>query len=90
MNQPPTSAEPCSKNVGETSIVLWIMAREQRIPTSHNPNQTRAALWRIFHQIKLRQPLEKQDSMQTMIGTSKRLDSFLVSCFFLLFWSMIA
>jgi hypothetical protein len=42
------SSEPCSKNAGETSIVLWIMARESRIPTSGNPNQIRAALWRIF------------------------------------------
>jgi hypothetical protein len=40
------SAEPCSKIAGETSIVLWITAREKRIPTSRNPN--RAALWLIF------------------------------------------
>jgi hypothetical protein len=37
-----------SKNAGETSIVLWITAREERIPTSRNPNQNRAALWRIL------------------------------------------
>jgi hypothetical protein len=42
------STEPCSKNAGETSIVLWITAREQRIPTSCNPNQNRAALRQIF------------------------------------------
>jgi hypothetical protein len=36
------------KNAGETSIVLWITAREQRISASCQPNQNRAALWRIF------------------------------------------
>jgi hypothetical protein len=29
------------------------------------------------NQIKLRQPIERQDSMQTMIQTSRGLDSFL-------------
>ncbi len=42
------SAEPCSKNAGETSFVRWITAGEQSIPASRNPNQNRAALWRIF------------------------------------------
>jgi hypothetical protein len=42
------STEPCSKNAGETSIVLWITAHEYRILTSRDPNQNRAALWRIF------------------------------------------
>jgi hypothetical protein len=31
---------------------------------------------RFFHQIKVRQPIGRQDSMQT-VGTSRRLDSFL-------------
>jgi hypothetical protein len=31
----------------------------------------------FFHQIKVRQPMGRQDSMQTMIRTSRRLDSFL-------------
>jgi hypothetical protein len=42
------SAEPCSKNARETSIVLWITAREYIIPTFRNPNQNRAAFWQIF------------------------------------------
>jgi hypothetical protein len=41
-------AKPCSKNAGEELIVLWIAARKQRFPASRNPNQNRAALWRIF------------------------------------------
>jgi hypothetical protein len=66
-----------AKNAGETSIVLCIMAREQRIPTSRNPTQNKAVLWQIFLSNKSRQPIERQDSMQTLIPTSRRLDSFL-------------
>jgi hypothetical protein len=32
---------------------------------------------RFFHKRKLRQPIGRQDSMQTMIRTSRKLDSFL-------------
>jgi hypothetical protein len=31
----------------------------------------------FFHKIKVRQPIGRQDSMQTVIQTSRRLDSFL-------------
>ncbi len=31
----------------------------------------------FFHQMKVRQPIGRQDSMQTVNRTSKRLDSFL-------------
>ncbi len=47
------SAEPCSKNAGKTSIVLWIIAGEWRIPTSRNPNKNREALWHIFSSNKI-------------------------------------
>jgi hypothetical protein len=40
--------EQCSKNAEEISIVLWIAARKQRIPSFRNTNHKRAALWRIF------------------------------------------
>ncbi len=62
------SVEPYSKNAGETSIVPWITVREKRIPTFRNPKQNRAALWRIFSSNK---------SAQTVIQTSRRLDSLL-------------
>jgi hypothetical protein len=32
---------------------------------------------RFFYQIKVRQPIGRQDSMQTVIRKSRRLDSFL-------------
>jgi hypothetical protein len=31
----------------------------------------------FFHHIKVRQPIERKDSKQTVIPTSRRLDSFL-------------
>jgi hypothetical protein len=63
------SAEPCSKNAGETSVVLWITACKKR--NQHPTIQT------IFHQIKVSQPIGGLDSMQTVIRTSRRLDSCL-------------
>jgi hypothetical protein len=56
-------AKPYSINAGETSIVLWIAARRKKIPSFRNPNQNRAALWRIF---SVSQPIGRQDSMQTV------------------------
>ena len=41
-------AKPYSINAGVTSIVLWIAAWEWRTSSFRNPNQNRAALWRIF------------------------------------------
>jgi hypothetical protein len=41
---------------------------------SPQPDQNRAALWLIF---SVRQPIGRQDSMQTVNRTSRRLDSFL-------------
>jgi hypothetical protein len=64
-------AKPYSVNAGETSIVLWIAAR--------NATQTKIELHfgRFFPEMKVRQPIGRQDSMQTVNRTSKRLDSFL-------------
>jgi hypothetical protein len=45
----------------------------KKIPSFRNPNQNRAALWQIF---SVRQPIGRQDSMQTVNRTSRRLDSF--------------
>jgi hypothetical protein len=45
----------------------------------HPAIQTKIELHFIgfYHQIKVRQPIGKQDSMQIAIRTSRRLDSFL-------------
>ncbi len=42
-------------------------------PTIRNPYQNRAALWRIFQQIKVRQPIGRKDSKQPVIPTSRRI-----------------
>ncbi len=37
-------------------------------------NQNRTALWRIFHHIKVRQPIGRKDSAQTVCRRSRRLE----------------
>jgi hypothetical protein len=49
-------------NKGETSVVLWITAREKRIPTKIEHHFAG-----FFHQIKVRHPTGRQDFMQTLI-----------------------
>jgi hypothetical protein len=66
------------KNAGDTSIVLWITAPLSK-EFQHPAIQTKIEqhFGGFFHQIKVRQPIGRQDSMQTVIRTSRRLDSFL-------------
>jgi hypothetical protein len=60
-------------------IVLWITARLLGKEFQHPAIQTKIEqhFGGFFHQIKVRQPIGRQDSMQTVIQTSRRLDSFL-------------
>ncbi len=47
--KPPSFWPNQASKMGEThQFFFGFTAQEQRIPTSHNPNQKRAALWRIF------------------------------------------
>jgi hypothetical protein len=53
-----------------------------RLPSKkfhHSEIQTKIELHfgGFFHQMKVRQPIGRQDSMQTVIRISRRLDSFL-------------
>jgi hypothetical protein len=45
----------------------------------HSATRTKIELHfgRFFHQMRVRQPIGREDSMQTVNGTSRRLDSFL-------------
>jgi hypothetical protein len=54
-----------------------ITTLEKRISTSRNPNQNRVALWQIFHLRNLRQLIGREDYLQSVIRTSRRLDLFL-------------
>jgi hypothetical protein len=60
--------------VGETSNVLWVAAC-----IHHSAIQTKIEVHfgGFFHHMKVRQPRARQDSMQTVIQTSRRLESFL-------------
>jgi hypothetical protein len=54
---------------------LWLVSKEFH----HATIQTKIELHCVefFHPMKVRQPIGRQDSMQTVILTSRRLDSFL-------------
>jgi hypothetical protein len=61
------SAEQCPKNAGETSIVIWITAREKKFKHPAIQTKIEQHFGGFFHQIKVRQPIGRQDSMQTVI-----------------------
>jgi hypothetical protein len=46
--------------------------------TSRNPNQNSATLWHIFYQIKVSQPKERKDSIQTVCQRNRRLEAFCI------------
>jgi hypothetical protein len=52
---------------------LWLMSKEFQHPAIQT--KTEQHLDGLFHKIKVHQPIRRQDSMQTMIPTS-RLDLF--------------
>jgi hypothetical protein len=49
----------------------------KRISSFRNPNKNRVTLWGIFSSNKSVPPIGRQDSMETVIRTSRRLASFL-------------
>jgi hypothetical protein len=54
---------------------LWLVSKEFQHPAIQTKKEQHFG--RFFHQIKVHQPIERQDSMQTVIPTSRRLDSIL-------------
>jgi hypothetical protein len=77
------SAKPGSKNAGESAVVLLRMAyrifEEFKYPTIQT--EIEQHFGGIFHQIKVRQPTGRKDSIQTMCRRSRthcrRLEAFL-------------
>ncbi len=67
------STEPCSKNAGETSIVFGLPFVSKEF---QNQTEIEQHFGGFFHQIKVCQPIGRQDSMQTVIQTSRRVDFF--------------
>jgi hypothetical protein len=67
-----------SPKMRESKLLSFGLRLVRRIfEETRNPNQNRASFGRFFHQIKARQPIGRKDSIQTVILTSRRLDSFL-------------
>jgi hypothetical protein len=71
------SAEPCTKNIGETSLFFGLRLVSKEFQHSAIQTKIEQHFDGFFHQLKVRQPIGRQDSMQTMIRTSRRLDTFL-------------
>jgi hypothetical protein len=59
----------------QLSFGLWLESEELH----HSEIQTKKEVdfGGFFHQVTMRQPIERQDSMQTVNRTSRRSDSFL-------------
>ena len=56
-------------------FVLQLVSKEFQHPAIQT--KTEQLFGGFFHPIKVRQPVARQDSMQTVIQTSMRLDTFL-------------
>ncbi len=72
------SAEQCYKNMGERHQLLFglrLVSKEFQHPAIQTKIEQHCG--GFFQRIKVRQPIGKQNSMQTVIRTSIRLDSFL-------------
>jgi hypothetical protein len=69
--------ELCSINAGETSIGLGLRLISKELHLSAIQTKIELHFGGFFHHMKVRQPIGRQDSMQTVIRTSRRLDSFL-------------
>jgi hypothetical protein len=69
--------EPCSKKRERHQLFfgLWLLSKEFQHPAIQTKIEQHFG--RFYHQTKVRQPIGRQDSMQTVIGTCRRLDSFL-------------
>jgi hypothetical protein len=68
------SAEPCSKNAERKQLFfgLRLVSKEFQHPTIQT--KTAQHFGGFFHQIKMRQPIERKDSIKTVIRRSRRLD----------------
>jgi hypothetical protein len=71
------SAEPCSKNAGDNQLFFGIRLVSKEFQHPANQTKIEQHFGRFFYHIKVRQPIGRQDSLQTVIWTSRRLDSFL-------------
>jgi hypothetical protein len=74
------SAKPCSKTKESQQLFLGLRLLSRIFEEiQHSAIQTIIVqhFGGFFHKIKLRQPIGRKDSIQTMIRTSRRVDLFL-------------
>ncbi len=72
------SAEPCSKKMRERHQLFFglrLVSKKFQHPAIQTKIEQHFS--GFFHQIEVHQPIGRHDSMQTVIRTSRRLDSFL-------------
>jgi hypothetical protein len=74
------STKPCSKKAGESTNLFFglrlVSTIFEEVQTSRNPSKPKYC-GGFFQQIKVRQPVGRKDSIQTVIRTSRRLELFL-------------
>ncbi len=70
----PPNRAPKMRERHQLFFGLWLL---KRIPTFRNQTKVEQHFGGFFPQIKVRQSIGRQVSMQTVISTSRRLDSFL-------------
>jgi hypothetical protein len=72
----PLNRAPKMREKHQVFFGLWLVSKEFQHPAIQTKKEQHFG--RFFHQIKVGQPIGRQDSMQTAIRTSRRLDSFLL------------
>jgi hypothetical protein len=70
-------AKPYSKNAGEHQLFFGLRLVSKELHHSANQTKTERHFGGFFHQITERQPIGRQDSMQPVFRTSRRLGSIL-------------
>jgi hypothetical protein len=71
----PQNRAPKMRETHQLFFGLRLMSKEFHHPAIQTKIEQHFGEY--FHQIKVREPTERQDSLQTVIRTSRRLDSFL-------------
>jgi hypothetical protein len=71
----PPNRAPKMRERHQLFFGLWVVSKEFQHPAIQTKIEQH--LGGFIHQLKVRQPIRRQDSLKTMIRTSRRLDSFL-------------
>jgi hypothetical protein len=75
MRSSPPNRAPKMQERQQLFFGLWLVSEEFQHPAIQT--NIVQSFGGFFHQIKVRQPIRRKDSIQTVIRTSRRLGSFL-------------